>query len=131
MTLKRQLVINPDTLEIENVIVVDDDNPITLPGRELVDDDGLNAGPGDRWDPAERRAYRVERTIPVDDATFEALIPADVAAIKAKIQELEQAVADGDVDAVRFLLGGLPTFISDKKQAIEEAVLTRKGDANR
>lgn len=131
MTLKRQLVINPDTLEIENVIVVDDANPITLPGRELVDDDGLNAGLGDRWDPGERRAYRVERTIPVDDAAFEALIPADVAAIKAKIQELEQAIANGDIDAVRFLLGGLPTFISDKKQAIEDAVLARKADANR
>lgn len=104
---KRMMVIDADTATVENVIVVDDNIPFAIPGKELVEDT-FGAAPGDRWDPTEHRPYRPVTTI---GTSFEVLKPSELATLQAKISELEQAISSGDVDAVQFILGGLPVLL--------------------
>jgi len=96
---KRVLVINPDTNEVENCIIVGEE-PISIPGRLLVDDE-WGACPGDAWDPVQRRAYAVPKTIEVvgSNEPVQVLMDQRRAIIESRKGDLEQALIEGNLDA--------------------------------
>jgi len=117
-TAKRVLVINPDTNAVENCIIVGAE-PISIPGRLLVDDQ-WGAGPGDAWDPVQRRAYAVPKTIEVagSDEPAQVLMDQQRAILESRKSDLEQALIKGNLDAAMTIVLEVHRRLRELEEAI-------------
>jgi hypothetical protein len=93
----RALVVNPDSLVVENVIIAPPD--FQLPGRLVIADE-WGAGPGDAWDPVQARPFRPLAEVQAAEGE-PVVVLADQrrAIVESRRPEIEDALLRGNTEA--------------------------------
>ena len=96
---RRAIIIDPQTQRVVNAILVDPERPIELPGQLVIEDE-WGAGPGDAWDPEQRRPFRPVAELPTGQGD-PVVVLADQrrAIVEGRMGEIEAALLRGDTDA--------------------------------
>jgi hypothetical protein len=98
----RALVVNPDSLVVENVIIASPD--FQLPGRLVIVDE-WGAGPGDAWDPVQARPFRPLAELPTEQGEpVVVLAEPRRAIIESRRPEIEDALLRGDIEAAMAII---------------------------
>jgi hypothetical protein len=101
---RRAIIVDPGTQRVINAILVDPERPIELPGQLVVEDE-WGAGPGDAWDPEQRRPYRPVAELPTGQGD-PVVVLADQrrAIVESRRGDLEAALLSGDTEAAMAII---------------------------
>ena len=101
---RRAIIVDPQTQQVVNAILVDPERPIELPGQLVIEDE-WGAGPGDAWDPAQARPFRPVAEVPTGQGEG-VMVLADQrrAIVESRRGDLEAALLRGDTEAAMAII---------------------------
>jgi hypothetical protein len=101
---RRAIVVDPQTQRVVNAILVDPERPIELPGQLVIEDE-WGAGPGDAWDPEQRRPFRpVAEVLTGQGEPVVVLADQRRAIVESRRPDIEDALLRGDTEAAMAII---------------------------